>query len=91
MEEEKARFRDAVMDTFRAWGGQWNVSTRAPGHDAERPDSWVVRVHSHPFTHGFVAADVVDGYLSDPSDASAAARWEESLRPLFEAAKAEAG
>jgi hypothetical protein len=91
MEEKKAQLRDAVMDTFRAWGGQWNVSTRPPGHDAERPDSWVVRVHSHPFTHGFVAADVVDDYLSDPSDASALARWEESLRAVFEAAKAEAG
>ncbi len=88
MEERKRKLRDAVMDTFRGWGGYWNVTPRAPADPAE---GWKLRVHSHPFTHGELAADLVDAYLDDPDDEGTAARWEAALRPIFDQAREQAG
>ncbi len=91
MEDQTEQVRDAAMDTFREWGGYWNVSPRPPGAEGGSPDSWFLRVHSHPFTHGIVATDVAEAYLKDPTDESAAARWREELQPIFEEAKSKAG
>lgn len=92
MEDQKERVRGAIMDTFRDWGGYWNISSKPPGTDPDVDEnSWAIRVHSHPHVHGTLPADVVDAYLADPADEAAAARWAEELTPLFKAAKAEAG
>lgn len=89
MEERKKQIRDAVMDTFRGWGGYWNVSARPPA-GSDNP-AWALRVHSHPFTHGELPVELVDAYLDDPDDEEAAERWEATLRPIFDQARAEAG
>ena len=89
-EDTREQLREAVMDTFRTWGGQWNVSPVAPGTGAAPPDRWLLRVHSHPFTKGELSADLVDAYLRDPENPETVARWEEQLRPIFERARAEA-
>ena len=91
MENLKERVRDAVMDTFREWGGYWNVSPIPPGDEDGSPDGWFIRVHSHPFTHGTIAADIVEAFLESPTDESAAARWSEALLPIFDEAKSKAG
>jgi hypothetical protein len=79
------------MDTFREWGGYWNVTPKPPGDQNDSPDSWSLRVHSHPFTHGLVAADTVEEYIENPADETAQQRWIEELRPIFEEAKSKAG
>jgi hypothetical protein len=87
-DEMHDRIRDAVMDLFREWGGQWNVSAQPPEPGAGTADRWQLRVHSRPVARGELSTDVIEAYLAEPSDPEASARWEEALRPLFERAKA---
>ncbi len=89
-EDIRERLREALMDTFRTWGGQWNVSPLAPGTGAAPPDRWLVRVHSHPFTRGELPSDLVEDYLRDPTHPETASRWEQELRPIFERARSQA-
>jgi hypothetical protein len=91
MEERKKQIREAVMDTFRGWGGYWNVSARPPAESENASANWKLRVHSHPFTHGELPADLIDAYLDGPGDEETVARWEATLRPIFDQARAEAG
>ena len=76
------------MKEFRNRGGYWNVNPIAPGTGEAPPDRWLLRIHSRPIAHAELAADVVEAYLNDTADPEAAARWEETLRPIFEHAKA---
>lgn len=89
-EELKQRVRDAAMDTFREWGGQWNVAPLPPGIDNVPPDSWLIKVKSNPIVKGFVKSATVEAFLDNPEDAEAKAAWEAELRPLFEDARAQA-
>ncbi len=89
-DELRDRVRDAVMGTFRAWGGQWNVTPAEPGVDDVPADRWEIKVRSHPIVMGYVSADVVRAYLERPTDPQAQADWESQLRPLFEEARAQA-
>ncbi|NIR46024.1 MAG: hypothetical protein GWN99_16480 [Gemmatimonadetes bacterium] len=91
MDDRSKKVRDAVMDTFRGWGGYWNVTPRAPAADAEPGESWKLRVHSHPFTHAELDVDLVDAYLDDPDDEELAGRWQAALRPIFDQARGQAG
>jgi hypothetical protein len=87
-EDRRRQLRDQLMQTFRDWGGYWNVSPTPPGQGDAPPDHWRLRIHSRPIAHAELAADVVEAYLNDTADPEAAARWEETLRPIFEHAKA---
>lgn len=88
MEQDlKLRLRDAVMDTFRKWGGQWNVTPVPPGTGDAPDHSWLLRVHSRPIARGNLSAELARAYLSDPSDPDVAARWEEELRSTFQVAR----
>ena len=87
-DDQRDRIRDAVMDLFREWGGQWNVTAQPPEPGAGTAHRWQLRVHSRPVARGELSADVIEAYLRDPSDPDASARWEAELRPLFERAKA---
>ncbi len=89
-EDTRKKLRDALMDTFRSWGGQWNVSPVAPGTGAAPDDRWLIRVHSNPITRAELPADLVDSYLQDPDNAETTARWETELRPIFDQARAQA-
>ncbi len=86
----KVRLREAIMETFRGWGGQWNVSAVPPGAGAAPPDRWLVRIHSHPFTRGELPAELVEAYLADPAGAETSERWEAELRSLFDRAREQA-
>lgn len=87
-DDREQRVRDAVMDTFRAWGGQWNVTARQPESETSPEARWLLRVHCRPIVKGHVTASTVDDYLSRPSDAEARSRWESELRSIFEEALA---
>lgn len=89
MEELRDTVRDAVMETFRSWGGQWNVTAVPPEAD-DSPERWQLRVHSRPVIRATVSASAVDAYVSDPTDPDAISAWEMELRPIFEDAKAQA-
>ncbi len=89
-EDKRKKLREILMQTFRSWGGQWNVSPIAPGTGAAPKDRWLVRVHSHPITRAELPAELVDAYLSDPNDSETVARWEAELRVIFDRARAEA-
>lgn len=89
-EDTSKKLRDALMDTFRSWGGQWNVSPVAPGTGAAPDDRWLIRVHSHPITRAELSADLVTSYLHDPDDPETIARWETELRAIFDQARAQA-
>ncbi|MEE9156285.1 MAG: hypothetical protein V3U38_06520 [Gemmatimonadota bacterium] len=89
-DELRERVRDAVMDTFREWGGQWNVSPVPPGTGGAPPDRWLLRVHSRPVVRATLGPDVVNAYLEDAKDPGAVSAWQAELRPTFEEAKAQA-
>lgn len=89
-EELRSRLRDAAMDTFREWGGQWNVATTPPGVDDVPSDSWLIKVKSNPIVRGLVKAATIEAYLENPDDPQARAAWEAELRPLFDDARAQA-
>lgn len=89
-EDTRTKLRDVLMNTFRSWGGQWNVSPIAPGTGAAPEDRWLVRVHSHPITRAELPADLVDSYLREPDHPETAARWELELRAIFDQARAQA-
>lgn len=82
--------RDAVMATFKGWGGYWNVSLTPPKGDGGA-DVWSIKIHSHPYTHAELSAPVVEAYLENPQDPAAAADWERELRVLFDDARSKAG
>lgn len=90
-EEIQERVRDAIMDTFRKWGGQWNVTPHAPEAEEGPSDAWSIRVHSRPIVRGILAVDVVEAYLRDSADPDAVRKWEASLKPIYEAARSEGG
>lgn len=90
-EKRDERVREAIMGTFRGWGGQWNVSVTPP-EDPEAPeDGWFVRVHSRPIVRDNISAEVVEAFLADPDDPAAVRAWQAELRPIFERARAPAG
>ena len=89
-EELRERVRDEAMETFREWGGQWNVATLPPGIDDIPADSWLIKVKSNPIVKGLVKAATIEAYLENPEDNEAKAAWEAELRPLFDAARAQA-
>ena len=89
-EELSKQLRDAAMDTFREWGGQWNVSTLPPGTDAVPEDAWLIKVKSNPIVKGLVKTATITAYLESPDDPDAKAAWEAELRPLFDDARAQA-
>ena len=89
MEELKETVRDAVMDTFRSWGGQWNV-TALPPEAEDSPDRWQLRVHSRPVIRATVSTSALAAYIENPTDPEAVTAWETELRPIFEDAKAQA-
>lgn len=88
-EDKRERLRDAIIDTFKEWGGYWNVSPTAPGTHNAPEDRWLLRVHSRPIVRGEISAAVVEAYLRDPTDAETLARWQSELRPIFERASAD--
>lgn len=85
-EDKRERLRDAVIDTFKGWGGYWNVSPTVPGTHNAPVDRWLLRVHSRPIVRSEISADVVEAYLRDPTDGETLGRWESELRPIFERA-----
>jgi hypothetical protein len=89
IEEIQDRVRDAIMDTFRKWGGQWNVTPHSPEAEEGPADAWSIRVHSRHIARGTLPVEVVEAYLEDSADPEAAAAWESALRPIFEAARAD--
>jgi hypothetical protein len=89
-EELRERVRDAIMDTFRTWGGQWNVSPVPPGTGDAPPDRWLLRVPSRPLARGSVSAETVETYLSHPTDPGVLERWHAELRPVFDRAREQA-
>lgn len=85
-EDKREQLRDAVIDTFKGWGGYWNVSPAPPGTHNGPEDRWLLRVHSRPIVRADISAVVVEAYLRDPSDPETLALWEAELRPIFERA-----
>ncbi|MGD2154858.1 MAG: hypothetical protein PVG79_16455 [Gemmatimonadales bacterium] len=84
----RERLRDALMKEFRKRGGYWNVNPVPPGTGDAPPDRWLLRIHSRPIAKAELAADVAEAYLDDPTDANAAAAWQEKVHAIFEYAKA---
>ncbi len=89
-EELKKKIRDLVMDTFRGWGGQWNVTPVPPGHGSVPEDRWEIMVRSNPIVRGRVSVELVNLYREGSRAPEAREKWEEALRPIFEEAKAQA-
>ncbi|UCC74560.1 MAG: hypothetical protein JSV86_08430 [Gemmatimonadota bacterium] len=87
-DDTRQRLREALIRSFRGWGGYWNVSPTPPGTSGAPPDRWLLRIHSRPITRAELAADVAEAYLNDPADPEAVARWQEEVRAVFEHAKA---
>ncbi len=86
-DDMRERVRDALMVTFRDWGGYWNVSLTPPGTKDAPPDRWLLRIHSRPIAKAELAADVVEAYLNDPENPETVARWLEEVRPIYEHAR----
>jgi hypothetical protein len=83
----REQLRDALMNTFRDWGGYWNVSPIPPGTKGAPPDRWLLRIHSRPIAKAELAADVVEAYLNDPENPEVLARWLEEVRPIYDHAR----
>lgn len=80
-ESVKAKeIRSAVMDRFRKWGGQWNV-TVAPTEDGS---AWQLVVHSRHVSSARLSEAAAASLLKGEGEAEGA--WAAELRPLFRAA-----
>ena len=76
--------RAAVMEIFRRWGGQWNVTVgNVSGEEASR--RWQLVVHTRPVVRREIAEPVAQSLLRGEGEAEGV--WAAELRPLFEAAK----
>lgn len=75
--------RSAVMEIFRRWGGQWNVTVGRVSGEGER--RWQLVVHTRPVVRREIAEPVAQSLLRGESEGEG--RWAAELRPLFEAAQ----
>lgn len=73
--------RSAVMDRFRKWGGQWNVTVAR----AEGAPGWDLVVHSRHVVSGRLSDAAADSLLRGEGEAEGA--WAAELRPLLQAAQ----
>lgn len=84
---ESATARDlraAVMQIFRRWGGQWNVTVgKVAGEGASR--SWELVVHTRPVVRRTIGDGIAQSLLR--GDGEAEGSWAAELRPLFGAAQ----
>jgi hypothetical protein len=86
-DDTRERLRDALMEEFRNRGGYWNVTPVPPGTGDAPPDRWLLRIHSRPIAKAELRADIAEAFLNDPTDAEAAAAWEQEVQAIFEYAK----
>ena len=82
IESQKSKeIRSAVMDRFRKWGGQWNVTVAR----AEGVPGWELVIHSRRVVSGRVSDAAADSLLNGEGEAEGA--WAAELHPLFQAAQ----
>lgn len=75
--------RSAVMETFRRWGGQWNVTVGKVSGEGESR-RWELVVHTRPVVRREVSERAAQSLLRGEGEAEGG--WAAELRPLFEAA-----
>lgn len=76
--------RSAVMEIFRRWGGQWNVTVGKIGGEGESR-RWELVVHTRPVVRRQIGEGVAQSLLRGEGEAEGS--WTAELRPLFEAAQ----
>lgn len=76
--------RSAVMEIFRRWGGQWNVTVGKVSGEGESR-RWQLAVHTRPVVRREIAEPVAQSLLRGEAEAEGV--WVAELRPLFEAAQ----
>lgn len=76
--------RAAVMEIFRRWGGQWNVTAGKVSGEGESR-RWELVVHTRPVVRRTIDEAVAQSLLRGEGESEGS--WAADLRALFEAAQ----